>query len=343
MNEKDIIGLFLGALPAQSERIHPFFFSDAEAIEINGTRMLFTIDSFDSEDHFRTDDPRLLGRNLAACTISDILACGGSLSYFGHSVTIADDWDEQYIRAFSEGNAGVVAECGGRFAGGDLGRSPRWHYTGVALGVADRTLTRHGAKPGDRLFVTGEIGAGNFEAASILADTVPAVAAILYRNRIAYPLRLRESALIARFANACIDTSDGLLNALTTLSEVNGTGYVVEKIPYFEPGRLLVESLGLPIELLMAGECGEYELLCAVSPDREAAFLDAAVGRGVSTHRLGVITQPGIARVASDAQLIDFADFNISARAYGDHREYVRVLTEYLLAGRRASQDGRTA
>ncbi len=55
-----------------------------------------------------------------------------------------------------------------------------------------------------------------------------------------------------------------MLNALKILSDINATGFTVTSIPYYPPGVTLTHLLGLPVELLMSGECGEYELLFTV-------------------------------------------------------------------------------
>lgn len=331
MEETEIIRLFLGALPPDPKRINSFFSADAEILELDGGRILFTIDSFDVEDHFRTDDPYLLGWNIAACTVSDIFACGGHVVYYGHSATVAEEWDAAFISAMSQGIADVLRECGGRFAGGDLGCSSRWHYTGVAIGRAERAVTRQGARPDDRFYITGDVGAGNFEAATALLDVGSEMGRIMSATRVRFPLRHREARLLSRHARACIDTSDGLLRALNILSERNHTGYVCDAVPYFHPGLVLMENLGLPVELLMAGECGEYELLCCVPPENEAAFLAEAVRDGLRFHRIGTVAEEGTAVLHSGARTIELDDYRLCARQFPDHRDYVRELTRYFL------------
>jgi thiamine-monophosphate kinase len=332
MEETDIIRLFLGALPPDPRRINSFFSADAEILEIDGGRILFTIDSFDAEDHFRVDDPYLLGWNIAACTVSDIFACGGRVVYFGHSATVSEEWDAAFISAMSQGIADVMRECGGRFAGGDLGCSSRWHYTGVAIGRSERAVTRQGAQAGDVLYFSGEVGAGNFEAATALLDVDSEMGRIMSATRVRFPLRHREARLVSRHARACIDTSDGLLRALSILAERNHKGYICETIPYFHPGLVLMENMGLPLELLMAGECGEYELLSCISPENEAAFLADAGREGLRFHRIGTIAEEGTAVLHGGGRSLDLGDHRLCARMFPDHRDYVRELTRYFLA-----------
>jgi thiamine-monophosphate kinase len=110
-------------------------------------------------------------------------------------------------------------------------------------------VTRKGALPGDLLYVSGPVGAGNFEAASQFFAQNPELGKLFDNHRVEFPLRIAESKLISRYASACIDTSDGLLNALMILSDINAAGFTVTSIPYYPPGVTLTHLLGLPVEL----------------------------------------------------------------------------------------------
>ena len=136
---------------------------------------------------------------------------------------------------------------------------------------------------------------------------------------------------MSKYASACIDTSDGLLNALIMLSDINAIGFTVTSVPYYMPGVTLMHLLGLPVELLMAGECGEYELLFTVPPEREQNMVREAQNHQLKLYQIGRMTEPGNAVVMSANQGIDVRDFDLSARNYRDHREYVAMLTTYLM------------
>jgi len=180
--EREIILRILRSMPLTAKHINDVFHSDSEILDIGDKRYLFTIDSYSDEDHFRTDDPYLLGRNLCVCTISDILASGGTLLFFAHSITVPENWDIEYVGMLSNGIADVIKSCQGFFAGGDLGSSSQWNFTGVAFGEAVRIVTRKGARPGDLVYMSGPVGAGNFEAASHFCIQNPEVGAGLRRG-----------------------------------------------------------------------------------------------------------------------------------------------------------------
>ncbi|MCD4745255.1 MAG: hypothetical protein K8R58_03045, partial [Bacteroidales bacterium] len=121
--EKKIINNFLSQLPKSSQHINDFFESDAEIIDFGSKQMLFTTDEFSGEDMLRDDDPYMLGWNMAVCTISDILASGGTPKFYAHSVQVSKNWDHSYIENFSKGIADVLNLSGAAFIGGDLGMS----------------------------------------------------------------------------------------------------------------------------------------------------------------------------------------------------------------------------
>jgi thiamine monophosphate kinase len=145
-----------------------------------------------------------------------------------------------------------------------------------------------------------------------------------------FPLRLAEARVISACASACIDTSDGLLNSLILLADINSCGFQVDRMPYYPPGVTLAQYLGLPVEILMAGECGEYELLCTVPPDHEQALLEEARRQQLRLYRIGKMTGRGKIVMSGAGRWIDAGDFALSARAYASHKEYLGVLTHYL-------------
>ena len=157
ISEKAICELFSSMLP--SGRANDCFESDAEIISLNGTpNGLFTTDEFSAEDLFRENDPYLLGWNIAAGAISDILACGGVPLYYAHALTVDPRWDAAYLRGLGTGVRDVLKATGARFIGGDCGRSEVWRCTVSVIGWCEGApVRRRGARPGDLdLFVRGD-------------------------------------------------------------------------------------------------------------------------------------------------------------------------------------------
>ena len=328
--EEQIIKTILQNFKKSDLHINQFFHSDSEIIRIGTNDYLFTMDSYSDEDHFRTDNPYILGRNLAVCTLSDIFACGGKALFFGNSLTKSESWSLEYIDLLSKGISDVLSECNVHFIGGDIGSAENWNFTGTAIGFSDKIITRKGAYTGDKIYLTGEIGNGNFEAASLLNKINSGMDQLFAKFPVQFPIRITESELISEFATSCIDTSDGLLKSLRIISEINSIGFIIQNIPYSEAGLILTSGLNLPPEILLLGECGEYELLFTISPENESDLLSKAQQKEVNLIKIGTITDSLEHKLIKNGKEYLLNDFDISARDFSDHLEYIKGLTHYL-------------
>ncbi|MBN2772773.1 MAG: hypothetical protein JXR31_00900 [Prolixibacteraceae bacterium] len=323
--EKKLISVISDPMPRSPRQVNSLFTADSEILKSSKGFLLFSVDDYSEEDHFRTDDPYTLGWNLAVATISDVFASGGLVSYYSHSMSVNNkDWDENYLNLFSKGIADVLNSIGAFFLGGDFGFSEKWHYTGIALGKSIRALTRIGAKEGDTIFMTGSAGAGNIEAALQLFN--PGNETI----KIKFTPRHEEAKLIARYAGCCIDSSDGVAVTLNILSELNSTGYRVETIKIYPAAGEIAAQLQVPVELLLLGECGEYELIFTVNKHKKEEFLEEAEMLGLDFTAIGEITAPGERTIKAGNSLIDLNEFKIRGRDFKTEQEYISELIKYL-------------
>lgn len=327
ISEKAICELLSSILP--SGRANECFESDAEIISLNGKpNCLFTTDEFSAEDLFRENNPYLLGWNIAAGAISDILACGGAPVYYAHALTVNPRWDAEYLRGLGTGMGDVLKVTGARFIGGDCGRSEVWRCTVSVIGSCEGApVRRRGARPGDLIYLSGEIGSGNLEAALRLYGEQNSQVSESIKTQ--FPLRLRESALMRDFASCCINTSDGVCAALNALADLNACGYAVANLPYLASGLGFCRRASLPGTLLFLGECGEYELLFTIRPDREEPFLIQARKLGCLFHRLGTITERG-RELREDGHLINLESWRCQARDFESPEQFLEGLGRWL-------------
>lgn len=329
--ERDLIRIITSKLPRSKDQLNDLFESDAEIINYGSKKLLVSIDEFSDEDNFRSHDPYTLGWNLAIATISDILASGGHPRFYAHSIIIdKNNWDDSYLDKFSAGIGEVLKKTGTSFIGGDMGSADKWGYTGVVLGETDKPVKRKGAKPGDIIFMTGKTGAGNLEAALKLYSEKLLLNKILKHYPVRFPCRIKESQIISRYATSCIDSSDGVLNALKTISELNKTGFEITEIPYIQNGILACKILSKPIELLLMGECGEYELVFTMDKKDMDYMTDEAKKQKLVFTCIGQITEEPSQILTSRNGRIDFTGFNICARDFTDVNLYLEALINFL-------------
>jgi thiamine-monophosphate kinase len=182
--------------------------------------------------------------------------------------------------------------------GGNLTRSTGPLIIDVTVvGTVKRrqALTRHGARPGDELYVSGTIGGAAAGLCLLRQSDGPAASAgSAGVERYLHPeprLRLGMQLARNRAASACMDLSDGLSDAVHRIAEASGVGAIIEAgaLP-LEPGSSAVfESRGLdPLkEAIVGGD--DYELLVAVRPTMRSRF-SAAARHDVPVTRVGVCT-----------------------------------------------------
>jgi thiamine-monophosphate kinase len=160
-----------------------------------------------------------------------------------------------------------------------------------------RALRRDGARPGDRILVTGTIGDGFFGLAAHrgeLADLAEparrglAQRYVLPQPRVALGRMLVEQAL----AHAGMDISDGLVADLGHMCAASNCGgeVAVASVPLSDAvADLVAGEPSLIASAITGGD--DYELLLAVPPDRVAGVLDAAHQTGTAIAEIGTFVQ----------------------------------------------------
>ncbi|MBC2725453.1 AIR synthase related protein [Desulfosporosinus sp.] len=329
--EKELIEVINRHMPRSSSQQNNLFESDSEVVTFAGKGLLYNIDEFSEEDLMREEDPYRLGWNMAIGSISDILASGGRPKFYAHSMVIRDSWTMDYVEKVSLGIAQVLKEVKAGFIGGDFGISKTWRYTGSVIGDLDcQALLRSGAKVGDGIYITGPMGRGNLEAALKLYEQNPLVKHLTGRWKNFFPLRSKEAELIRQYSHCCIDTSDGVFNALSTISEMSRTGFVVNSLPYIKSGLFLAKTLNLPKEMLFLGECGEYELLFTLGKEIEEEFEREAREKKLVVYKLGEVKEQGIKSLRKRNREIDLSNYALRARDYADPKDYLREVIYFL-------------
>src|SRR6266487_1383497 len=217
-----------------------------------------TQDALVERVHFRLDwiSWRDLGWRAAAVNLSDLAASGADPE--GLLVTLAAPAETE-LREILELYEGI-AETGAPVVGGDLSRAEEVILTVTALGRSVRVPGRGGARPGDRLVVTGPLGGAG--------------AAFRRQSYVRPPLRLAEGRELAADAHAQLDVSDGLAVDAAHIASRSGCRVVVEleRVPLASGAEL--QDLGF-------GE--DYELLAAVAePGRFATIGRCEEGAGVA-------------------------------------------------------------
>jgi thiamine-monophosphate kinase len=257
-----------------------------------GDETLVTTDFSLEGIHFRKGwhPAESVGHRSLARGLSDIAAMGGQPLAAFLSLALPRDVPQVWVGEFVRGLVGLAEKYEVSLAGGDTAESPDGILADIIVVGAvpkGKAVLRSGARVGDRIFVSGELGG----AAAAIAEMRTKPKKKFTRHdypRHFYPEPRIELGRVLRekgLASAMIDLSDGLSTDLAHICEESGVGAEIESraIPLARVGKPARE-----VELEMALHGGEdYELLFT-SPQgkRVPAQID-----GVLLTQIGVINR----------------------------------------------------
>jgi thiamine-monophosphate kinase len=269
---------------------------DAAVVRPGSGELVLTTDAMVEGVHFRTDltTPRDLGYKAIAVNVSDIAAMAASPRFALCALTLSASIDAAWVVEL----AGGMRECCDEFAlslvGGNLSGGEEVSIVVTVTGevVPGRAVRRSGARPGDRLVVTGSLGgsAAGLRVAARRSWSDDERDAI--RRHMRPTPRVGEARVLASHGvSSMMDISDGLALDLSRLCRASGTGARVEL------ARIPAHPAAIPAEALGGGE--DYELL-ATLPDLDAverARSELREAFGVSLSDIGSIIETGLVAV----------------------------------------------
>jgi thiamine-monophosphate kinase len=261
--EFDLIRMLKGQL-AQRHGDVLLGIGDDAAILRNGTCV--TCDLLVEDVHFRRATTSLhdLGWKALAVNLSDLAAMGARPILAVVGLGLPPDLAEAGVVELYAGLDECAATYGLDVAGGDVVRAPVLTLSVTAIGRWDWMALRSGAAPGNRLAVTGPLGASRAGLA-ILEGRATGDDALVERHRRPQP-RVAEGHALAGMASAMMDISDGLASDVVRLAEASRMTCVIDLdlVPVADGVESVARQLGeLPTRFAAAG--GEdYELLVAI-------------------------------------------------------------------------------
>ncbi len=306
LGERALIARLRARMPPPPDWVLTGIGDDAAVLQPErGMVDVVTTDALVEDIHFRRgwSAPEDIGHKALAVTLSDLAAMGAAPRALLLSLALPESLPLDDFDRILDGFLALAALTRIRLVGGNITRSPGPLVIDVtAIGVARprRILRRSGAHPGDRLFVTGHLGAAatglalrgsGVDLAGLDADRRACVSK--YDRPDA---RLRTGQIVAhnRAASACMDLSDGLADALTQVAEASGCGVEIlgDALP-LHPGVLdWAAATGADARGLALSGGEDYELLFAVPKRRTRLFLAAIRQAGETTVTdIGVCTK----------------------------------------------------
>ncbi|HTZ16908.1 MAG TPA: thiamine-phosphate kinase [Dissulfurispiraceae bacterium] len=237
---------------------------DAAVIAPHHRNIIVTTDMMNEGVHFDRaySSPFHLGFKLVSVNVSDIMAMGGLPKYLFLDLAFTGDTDEKFFKGIYDGIEQAMALYGISLLGGDLCSARNdMVLSATVIGEGGKIITRHGAVPGDRIYLTSSTGdsACGLEILKRLNDdgrervkkwsqyqvvsgrkTAKKVEALKLEGKgnrkhiqwkVAEPLLrrhlmpvARDSRDIAPYASSMLDVSDGLFIDLCRICDESGTG-----------------------------------------------------------------------------------------------------------------------
>jgi thiamine-monophosphate kinase len=247
-----------------------------------GHQALVTTDFSLEGIHFRREwhPAESVGHRSLARGLSDIAAMGGHPIAAFLSLALPRNLPQNWVEGFLRGLLRLAGRFGVKLAGGDTAESPAGILADIAvLGSVPKgkAILRSGARPGDRIYVTGELGASAAALRRMSGEPKPRLDVRDFPRHFFPEPRLEPGRILQErgLASAMIDISDGLSTDLGHLCAESGVGAEVqeETIP--------VASVGRParaVDLGTALHGGEdYELLFTVPPRKRVPARIAGV------------------------------------------------------------------
>lgn len=282
--------------------------------------------------YLKGTDPKRIAQKAIRTNLSDLAAKGATPFAFSLAFGLASDCDDDWLKAFAKGLKADCKQFGISLCGGDTFKvSPDKGGAVIsitAFGHIDKKdyASRLGAKSGHALYVTGTIGDGvlGLKLATDLADRKlqkPNAAQKFLINRYEIPQpRMQMSALIAKYASAAMDISDGFVGDLEKLCSASKVAINInlQDIPISKQANSQSKPQNVMVTSLITGG-DDYELLIAIPKSKVNSFEKQTAKLNLPITYLGDFKKQnaknnGVNILGEEGELINLA-----------HRSFVHV------------------
>ena len=253
-----------------------------------------TTDTLVAGVHFPHEtSARAIGHKSIAVNLSDLAAMGAEPSWISLAITMPEI-DVDWVKEFCAGVFELCEYYNVQLIGGDTTQGPL-SITVTAQGLIpiNKHLTRSGAKAGDWIYVTGEIGDAALALKYIFKEVDVAAE---YRESVQRSLdfptpRILAGQALRGYASAAIDLSDGIISDLGHICSASkvGANIVLDDLPISNALRDSVDVEDAFEIALVGGD--DYELLFTVSEDNKVGMETALAHTGNTITCIGQINR----------------------------------------------------
>jgi thiamine-monophosphate kinase len=275
VRETDIISALQASIDQSSSEVVVPIGDDGSVISMNSSKQLVTTtDAITVDVHYpKGIEAESIGHRCLAINLSDMAAMGASAKWASlvfSMPSIDYKWVEDFIIGFSN----LANENNVDLIGGDTIRGPEFFAVTLQGYVEqDQFINRTNAKEGDLIYMTGYLGSAAYGLELIMSnnqnDDGHFIRSFLYPSP-----RTKEGILIAKYASAMIDISDGFYCDLRKISSELNKGFKVDVLALPIESNLIEQtSQDTAINLALTGG-DDYELCFTVPEKNEKQFLE---------------------------------------------------------------------
>ncbi len=274
----------------------------------NGMDLAVSTDTMVSGTHFFPDvDPETLGHKALAVNLSDMAAMG-AMPYWAMLALTVPDVNHEWLEKFAKGFFDLAEEFGVSLIGGDTTRGPLTLTVTIMGEVpAGAAIRRNGAKPGNDIWVSGNLGDAALAVAhrrGLLKLTEGEYMEAVMRLYEPTP-RVNLGQALRGLATSAIDISDGLLADLDHICTLSKIGATVEadRLPVSEIGAAHIDGPAGLTAVVAGGD--DYELCFTAPVNARESIEDLTDMLGIPLTRIGEIRKGrGVSLLGADGKPI---------------------------------------
>ena len=202
---------------------------DAAVIKSQDKDLVHSIDISKINSHFPEDSsPQDIAYRSIAVALSDLAAMGAYPSFISIGLT-SNSTDLDWYKKFTSGVEKILNEYQIKLVGGDITNGEISVCVNVFGYAYENNILRSTAKVGDLIFITGPLGEGRRGLEDWKNNKKTEFVKKFFNPKVDFD----KSQFISKYANSCVDISDGLIKDLTSICEFSKVGaeIIYENIP----------------------------------------------------------------------------------------------------------------